>query len=566
VCVDRESAQGNVTMVSSSLSQLLERARTRLGLKVDILDTAMRHVYPESGSELERLISETPGIRRTLLDVLVAGRPEPFESGGLSYRLIPLRRSTSLRNSGGLLAVRRTSQNGDSSGLDSWSELARAIVEADFAAVESLNEERAHSRRLLATLRFLRHLVETDTEAQLAHAVVQASAVWFDADGRIYQRDLAGDFLLHTALPGAQIDEAGQRLNSLWLSSSTEVSRVGSIAEWGPPAGTAEVVLVPLSSSVEPGDPSWVLALVGSVPTAAESMLPVIGRVVGLQLEAMRARRREYARERFETLVRQTGVQADLMAVDIVRELLEMTGAASAALTLSHRGRQRRLVTIGNIGMTDAAPSLPSQGEGDWLFGPDQFTCELRLDVSASATLELRPRSGETFSPDAALVTRAAARVLQVWLRVAEPSLREGAAPLPLPSATITAFVRRIEEELERARRFDLRLSLVLIDVPPQVQVEREVFAQLHDTLRRELRGSDVLGKMNGQRVAALLTHTDVPGSYKAVGRVRRRLAETALRLNVAGVTIGHAVFSPDCRTAEALVSQALRDAEPVAV
>jgi GGDEF domain-containing protein len=551
-------------MVSSSLSQLLERARTRFGLKVDILDLTLRHVYPESGSELERLIGETPGVRRTLLDVLVAGRPEHLESGGLTYRLFPLRRSANLRHGGGLLAVRRTSQNGDSSGLDSWSELARGMVEADFAAAESLNEERAHSRRLLATLRFLRHLVETDTEAQLAHAVIQAAAVWFDVDSRIYQRDLAGDFLLHTALPGAQIDEAGQRLSSLWLSSSTEVTRVGGITEWGPSAGTAEVVLVPLSSSVEPADPSWVLALVGSVPTTAESMLPVLGRVVGLQLEAMRARRREYARERFETLVRQPGVQSELMAVDIVRELLEITGAANAALTLTQRGRQRRLVTIGNIGVPAEGPSPASHGAVDWLFGPDQFTCELPLEASVSATLELRPRSGETFSPDAALVTRVAARVLQVWLRGAETSLREDAATVAPQSATITAFVRRIEEELERARRFDLRLSLVLIDVPPQVQVEREAFAQLHDTLRRELRGSDVLGKMNAQRVAALLTHTDVPGSYKAVGRVRRRLAETALRLNLAGVTIGHAVFSPDCLTAEALVSQALRDAEPV--
>jgi GGDEF domain-containing protein len=553
-------------MVSSSLSQLLERARTRFGLKVDIFDTALRHVYPESGSELERLIGETPGIRRTLLDVLVAGRPEQLESGGLSYRLFPLRRSAGFRHAGGLLAIRRTSQNGDSAGLDSWSELARAIVEADLSAAESLNEERAHSRRLLATLRFLRHLIETETEAQLAQAVVQAAAVWFDVDARIYQRDLAGDYQLHTALPGAQINEAGQRLNSLWLSSSAEVTRVGAIAEWGPPCGTAEVVLVALSPGVDPGDPRWVLALIGSVPTAAELMLPVLGRVGGLQLEAMRARRRDQTRDRFEALVRHAVVRADVLAVDIVRELLEMTGAASAALTLTQRGRPRRLVTIGNIGVTAAGASLASDAEVDWLFGPDQFTCELRLDASASATLELRPGSGETFTPDAELVTRAAARVLQAWLRGVEPALRDDAATVPAPSTTITAFVRRIEEELERAKRFDLRLSLVLIDVPPHVQGEREVFAQLQETVRRELRGSDVLGKMNGQRVAALLTHTDVPGSYKAVVRVRRRLAETALRLNLAGVTIGHAVFSPECRTAEALVSQALRDAEPVAV
>ena len=34
--------------------------------------------------------------------------------------------------------------------------------------------------------------------------------------------------------------------------------------------------------------------------------------------------------------------------------------------------------------------------------------------------------------------------------------------------------------------------------------------------------------------------------------------------MNLVGVTVGHAVFSPECRTAEALVSQAVRDAEPI--
>src|SRR5207249_4427329 len=83
----------------------------------------------------------------------------------------------------------------------------------------------------------------------------------------------------------------------------------------------------------------------------------------------------------------------------------------------------------------------------------------------------------------------------------------------------------RIEEELERAKRFDLRLSLVLIDVPRQVPGAQDALAQLHETVRRELRGSDVLGKMGGQRVAALLTHTDAPASHKVVGRLHRLLA-----------------------------------------
>jgi hypothetical protein len=69
---------------------------------------------------------------------------------------------------------------------------------------------------------------------------------------------------------------------------------------------------------------------------------------------------------------------------------------------------------------------------------------------------------------------------------------------------------------------------------------------------------------MNGDRVAALLTHTDGSGSHKVVGRLRQRLGEAASRLNLSGVTVGHAAFSPECRTADALLSQAARDAQPI--
>jgi GGDEF domain-containing protein len=208
------------------------------------------------------------------------------------------------------------------------------------------------------------------------------------------------------------------------------------------------------------------------------------------------------------------------------------------------------------------APAQPA----DWLFGPDQFVCEFRLGTNVSATLELRRDAGGSFTPEAALVTRVAARVLENWMHGADaPVLDDSKLDEPTPSGAVSAFLGRIEEELERAKRFDLRLSLLLIDVPRQLPGEDQAFSQLQETLRRELRGSDVLGEMNGQRVAALLTHTDAPASFRVVGRVRRRLAEMAARLNLVGVTIGHAVYSAECRTAEALVSQAIRDAEPLA-
>jgi len=111
-----------------------------------------------------------------------------------------------------------------------------------------------------------------------------------------------------------------------------------------------------------------------------------------------------------------------------------------------------------------------------------------------------------------------------------------------------------------------LRLSLVLIDVPHESPVGDNVASWMQDAVRQELRGSDVLGTMNEHRVAAILTHTDSSGSDKVVGRLRQRLGEAASRLNLAGVRVGHAAFSPECQTADALLSRAAREAQPVSI
>jgi len=545
-------------MLSSSLSQLLERARTRFGLEVEVLDATLQHVYPDSNTALSRMIEESPVVRQSLLSALADGRPEQLTDDDVHYQVFPLRRAAKLRQASALVAVRRTERKIESVEDDrAWPELARAIVEADFAASEALTDERQQSRRLLATLRFLRHLVETDTEADLAQATVQAAAVWFDVDPRIFQRDLAGEFTLHTALPGAHVEESAKRLSEHWFAETQEPVRVGPIADWGQAVGGSEVVLVPLAVT---GKPDWVLALIGTFPQDAESLFAILGRIVGVQLETIRSRRRDRTRERFHSLVEQGGKVSELVAVRLVRELADLTGASYASLVVNRGGRERRVVCIGT------STEVPGSAEAAATdrFTPSQFTCRLPLGGDSFAVLDLRPASGAAFRPDAELITRVATRVVQSWLVGAEPSLQDVTREASRPA--VSEFVRRIEEELERAKRFDLRLSLVLIDIPGTVASVADATSLMRETVRQELRGSDVLGTMNGDRVAAILTHTDGVGSHKVVGRLRRRLGETATRLNLPGVRVGHAAFSADCRTAEALVLQAARDAQPVSL
>src|SRR4051812_31190879 len=121
-------------MVSTALSQLLERARMRFGVEVEILDTRLKSVYPDGGTDLGRIIEESPALRKTLLDAIASGRPPRLEGEGSQYRVYPLRRSSGRRDAEGLLAIRRShADRPPISDAEPWSDLARAIVEADLA-------------------------------------------------------------------------------------------------------------------------------------------------------------------------------------------------------------------------------------------------------------------------------------------------------------------------------------------------------------------------------------------------------------------------------------------------
>lgn len=542
-------------MLSTALSQVLERARTRFGLEVEILDADLRNLYPESGTELGRLIRESPELRRTLRDVLAVGHPRDIENAGLRYRVYPLRQSDRIGYKGGLLAVRANSEADTSSNESApWSEFARAAIEADLSAGDSLREERQRSRRLLAILRFLRYLIETANEADLTQALVQAAAVWYDVDARIYRRDLGGDFVLHNWLPAAEPDEASRRLDVHLLGTEREVKRLAPGPELGNLAfAGSEAVLVPLAGASRT---DWFMTLSGAVPSEADSVFQVVGRVVGVQLETLQAKRIEEARLRFETIVRQSGRAAERIALQVVYELVQATRAGGASLTLVSNGESRRVVSLG------PPAEDPAVAPGDtWVMTGERFVCGLALGDGQRAVLELRPAANATFTTAAADVTLTCVQILQTWLVGAVSSFSDPTGVLDSPAPS-PGFEKRIEEELERAKRFDLHLSLVLVDVT----APSDAVAQILETLRRELRGSDLLGTTRGQQVAALLTHTDDRGLDNVVVRLRRRLADAADRLNISNVKLGQAALSPDCRTADALLSRAVREAEPIIV
>jgi len=544
-------------MVSPALTQLLERARARFGLEVEVLDAGLNSLYPEGGTDLGRIIQDSPVVRRALLDALAGGRAEHLEGEGVSYRFYPLRQSPKRRQATGLLAIRRSASSaGSAPALEAepWSDLARAVVETDLAATETLGNERQRSRRLSGAFRFVEFITETSDEAALSQALVQAAAVWYDADARVYRRDLSGSYVLHALLPGVHAESVPNRLSPTFVAGAADLRRLTSVGELGEAAAGHDALLVPLTAN---GTLDWVLAVIGSVSVEAEVVLRLVARIAGMQYATFAERRAIDARRQFDSQLADTTKVPELVAVRVVHLLAQALEASSGSLSLTRLGLTRRIAAVGSP-TREISTIMPAEG----LLSPDRIVCMLELGGDDVAALDLHAGSGRQFSTDDAVVARACASALRTWLAGTLTSFDATAAILDVNAAGVPLFLTRIQEELERARRFDLRLSLILIDV----HAPSEAMAQLQEALRRELRGSDVTGAMGGTQVAALLTHTDPLGLDNVVRRVRQRLADTAERLNVSGLKVGQAAFSPEVRTADALLELALRQAEPVIV
>jgi diguanylate cyclase (GGDEF)-like protein len=131
-------------------------------------------------------------------------------------------------------------------------------------------------------------------------------------------------------------------------------------------------------------------------------------------------------------------------------------------------------------------------------------------------------------------------------------------------------FRRQLPQEIERARTFNVPLSLLLFDIDEFKQINDSfghvigdvVLSELCGSVRESLRPTDILARFGGDEFAVILPHTDLRGAMTVAERILAHISsltiptdeESAIQCSV---SIGIAEFHRDDAAANDLVRRA---------
>jgi hypothetical protein len=538
--------------LSPATRALLDVVQFRCGVSFDLVDATLSAVHPPLASDFVGTIAQ-PGVRERALAVLRSGESRVERDLSIPLALNPLRRDREIV--GLIITTRSRTPSAPLADVDVYrqveaaGQIAAAAVEIDLVTGAQLAQAWDRTRRLQGILRFIGQLGARNGERELMQAIVQAASVWFDLDCRIYNREPDGSYTLFAALPGIERSEIKARLDGVALRNLARVRRLSSAADLEAVGWTGrrgEVLVFGVGQ-----EPNWIMLLTGVFEPDVEVTFAALAHAVDGHLQQVTNLRVEQWHQRLTAHAIEANLAPERALVRMLEELAGAVGVAGARVSVESGGAQRTLAALNASG--DAASRL---------LGGDEAGRQVRLiRIGNQAQMRL-----ELWGRDEPFGFQQMARV-DAWIAAVQPWLSGtalgsgGTNPIDDRIDEI-AFERRVQDEVERAKRFNLGLSLVVIDpsdVPPDSVSPVET---LVNAVRPELRASDLLGRVRGGAIAILLVHAGPEGARSVAARLGRRLAALVNHTHRAAARLGQAVFSSECQSGDALIRQALQRIE----
>lgn len=196
-------------------------------------------------------------------------------------------------------------------------------------------------------------------------------------------------------------------------------------------------------------------------------------------------------------------------------------GAAGAVMKAAASRR------IDDLARSDVATDTPAHGMHSWL-GVPLFLygeCDGVIAVQSSRVAAFRPEHQRLLESLA----------LQIAAALQNAHLYE----LAMIDGLTGLFVRRyfdarIEEEIERSRRYGTPFSVIMLDVDDFKNlndtyghlVGDRVLRAIANVLKAQVRGVDTAARYGGEEMAVILPRTEMVGAYNLAERIRESIAE----------------------------------------